>query len=191
MNDLNAARQWHETAHHLVQAHGARSAILINYGPTLEQLRFVHADTHRALGSVDMLPPDQHTHPLPIDAGYPDARETSYRPFPPSASVRDDRFLCPLPFQTGLPCTWESAMTETDLADWAAMRPLPLTCDYVSAIKRHAASATARWLASASFPGPVQARASRQQGRGVPAAPRRQAASMADGARQACPRSTR
>ena len=67
MNDLNDAQQWREMAEHLVEAHGAHSGGLIGYAPTLEQLRFAHADTHVALASIDALPPDRHTHPLPMD----------------------------------------------------------------------------------------------------------------------------
>ena len=75
MNDPDEARQWREMAEHLVEAHGAHSGGLIGYAPTLEQLRFAHADTHVALTSIDALPPDRHTHPLPVDAGWsPPAR---------------------------------------------------------------------------------------------------------------------
>jgi hypothetical protein len=74
VNNVNASEQWRDAASHLVEAHGAHSGSLIAHAPTLEQLRFAHADTHVALASADALPPDRHTHPLPLDAGRPDAR---------------------------------------------------------------------------------------------------------------------
>ena len=69
MNDLNDAQDWRDVAQHLVEAHGADSGGLTGYAPTLEQLRFAHADTHIALASIGALPPDRHTHPVPVDAG--------------------------------------------------------------------------------------------------------------------------
>ena len=70
MNDLNDAQDWRDVAQHLVEAHGADSGGLTGYAPTLEQLRFAHADTHIALASIGALPPDRHTHPVPVDAGW-------------------------------------------------------------------------------------------------------------------------
>ena len=57
MNDLNDAQDWRDVAQHLVEAHGADSGGLTGYAPTLEQLRFAHADTHIALASIGSLPP--------------------------------------------------------------------------------------------------------------------------------------
>ncbi len=156
MNDLDNARQWHEDAQHLVQAHGADEKGLIAYAPTTEQLRFAHADAHVALGSIHVLPPDRHNHRLPLDAGWPDARLASYRPFLPSASAREDPFLNSWPFshQTGLPQTNTWPATKADLADWTALRsPVFASADE---IRRQAARASARWLARADFPGTVQ-----------------------------------
>jgi hypothetical protein len=153
VSNLDDARQWHEMTQHLVEAHGADSGAMIAYAPTLEQLKFAHADTHVALANIGALPPDRHTHPLPLDAGWYEERESSYRPFLPSASARDDPFAWgfPMPYQTGLPQTDLCPLTEADLADWAAVRPLPdVSAD---GIKGRAAIAAARWLARASFPG--------------------------------------
>jgi hypothetical protein len=191
MNAPDEAQQWREMAEHLVEAHGAHSGGLIGYAPTLEQLRFAHADTHVALASIDALPPDRHTHPLPMDAGWCDVRESSYRPFPPSASARDDPFLSgwPMPYQTGPPQTYISPVTEADLADWAAVRPFADVS--ASGVKNNAASAAARWLARLSFPSPVQAWLSSQRDRGGLAASPWRPANAASVARQARPGSIR
>jgi hypothetical protein len=179
MNDRSDAEQWHEMASHLVQAHGAEPGGLIVYAPTLEQLRFAHADTHVALASIKALPPDRHSHPLPMDAGWYDPRESSYRPFPPSASARDEPFCFPRPHQTGLPHTYVFPRHEADLADWAAGRPFDDAP--AGSIKIRAARAAAAWRARASCPSPVPTRpsiqpgpsAARQPGRHVPRATRR------------------
>ena len=189
MNDLDNDRQWHEEAQHLVQAHGAAEDGLIAYGPTLEQLRFAHADTHVALASIGALPPDRHTHPLPMDAGWPDDRLSSYRPFLRSASARKDPFVFswPMSHQTGLPQTNMWPATFADVADWAALRsPVFASADQ---IKRQAVKASARWLARAEFPESVQTRTRPpiQSGRAGPAAPPRRAAGAANTARQARP----
>jgi hypothetical protein len=110
-------------ARHLVEAHGADLDGLSGYAPTLEQLHFAHADTHRALASIHELPPDRHTHPLPMNAGWWAERAQSFRPFQPSAAAREDPFGFPWPCQTGLPHTGTAPRTEADLADWAAGRP--------------------------------------------------------------------
>ena len=165
MNALDDGRQWRDMADHLAEAHGAHADSLIGYAPTLEQLCFVHADTHVALASANVQPPDRHTHPLPINAGWVVARESSYRPFPPSASAQGDPFFIdfPLPHQTGLPQTCISGLTEADLAGWAAMRPLEHVS--ASAVVHHAACASARWLTRVSFPDPAQPRVPMQPGR--------------------------
>jgi hypothetical protein len=168
MNGLDDATQWHEEVGHLVQAHGADPDGLIGYAPTLEQLHFAHADTHVALASIGMLPPDRHTHPLPMNAGWPDARKTSYRPFRPAPQARDDPFFFPLPYQTGLPQTWRIPDTETGLADWAAGQPftdLTVNSHSIASIKRTAAGAAAAWAARISFPSPVQTRPPAPPGR--------------------------
>jgi len=179
MNDRSDAEHWHQMASHLVQAHGAQPGGLLVYAPTLEQLRFAHADTHVALASIKTLPPDLHTHPLPMDAGWFDRRESSYRPFRPSASARDDPFCFPSPHQTGLPHTYVFPLHEGDLAQWMAMRPFhDAPADL---IKGRAARAAAAWRARAISPSPGPARPSiqpgpsvaRQPGRHVPRATRR------------------
>ena len=145
MNARSDAEQWHEMASHLVQAHGAQPGGLLVYAPTLEQLRFAHADTHVALASIKTLPPDLHTHPLPVDAGWFERRESSYRPFRPSASARDDPFCFPSPHQTGLPHTYVFPLHEGDLAQWTTVRPFH---DAPAGwIKDRAARAAAAWRA--------------------------------------------
>jgi hypothetical protein len=162
MNNRSDAEQWHEMARHLVQAHGAEPGGPMVYAPTLEQLRFAHADTHIALASIKALPPDRHTHPLPMAAGWFDRRESSYRPFSPSASARADPFCFPCPHQTGLPHTCVLPRHEADLADWAAGRPSDDTP--ADSIRNSAARAAAAWRARASCPSPVPTRPSIQPG---------------------------
>ena len=102
----NDARCWRETAQHLVQAHRALPGALTSYAPTLEQLHFAHADTHDALASDGAAAPDGHTHTGPLDPGYPYARDSSFRPFPPgpTASCRSSGEY--LGWETCLPQTW-------------------------------------------------------------------------------------
>ncbi|MGH3405538.1 MAG: hypothetical protein ACRDRJ_24060 [Streptosporangiaceae bacterium] len=71
------ARQWQEMAGHLVQAHGGDPSALMSYALMLEQLHFAHAGTHVMLASIGAQPPDRHTHPLPMNAGWPDAGQPS------------------------------------------------------------------------------------------------------------------
>ena len=166
MNDLNDAQDWRDVAQHLVEAHGADSGGLTGYAPTLEQLRFAHADTHIALASIGALPPDRHTHPVPVDAGWCDPRPESYRPFPPSPAARRDPLLrlhgfFPLPSDTGLPHTGCYPASEADLTDWAGLSSSGTETADMAAYRRdwiteHAAAAVARWRARADFPGPVQ-----------------------------------
>jgi len=87
MTPGTGARAWHQTAQHLVQAHDALPGALISYAPTLEQLQFAHADTHQALASNGAAAPDGHTHTGPLDPGYPYARDSSFRPFPPGPTA--------------------------------------------------------------------------------------------------------
>jgi hypothetical protein len=162
------APQWHEMAQHLVQAHGADPDALTGYTPTLEQLRFAHADTHLALAMINAGPPDGHTHPLPMDAGWCDPRESSYRPFPPSAWEREDPLFSDsfaLHDHTGLPHTGAYPRSEADLADWAAGRVNRLAAADDAATKsdlitEDAACASAVWLARISFPSQVRAQRS-------------------------------
>jgi hypothetical protein len=112
MTSGNDARQWHETAQHLVQAHGALPGALTSYAPTLEQLRFAHADTHEALTGNGAAAPDGHTHTGSLDPGYPYSRDSSFRPFPPgpNASCRTAG-LAYFGWETGLPQTmWETGV---------------------------------------------------------------------------------
>jgi hypothetical protein len=160
MNARGDAAQWHAMASHLVRAHGAQPGGLLACAPTLEQLRFAHADTHVALASIKTLPPDLHTHPLPVDAGWHEPRESSYRPFRPSASARDDPFCFPFPQQTGLPHTFVFPLHEDDLAQWAQVRPFhDAPADLIG---ERAARAAATWRARASRPRPSPARPSLQ-----------------------------
>ena len=108
MTSGDDARQWQETAQHLVQAHGAEPGALTSYAPTLEQLHFAHADTHEALAGDGTAAQDGHTHTQPLDPGYPYARDSSFRPFPPgpTASCRSSGPY--FSWETGLPQTmWE------------------------------------------------------------------------------------
>ena len=160
---MSAAEQWQQMARHLVRTHGADPDSLAGYAPTLEQLRFAHADTHVALASVNAQPPDGHAHPWPADAGWYEPRKSSYRPFPPSPGAHEDPFDFPLPYQTGLPHTYMFPRDEADLADWAAGRfTHPETTAAVpaqpSVIRAAAARVSAAALARISFPGRVQTR---------------------------------
>jgi hypothetical protein len=180
MNDLNDARQWHEEVRHLVQAHGADPDRLTSFTLTLDQVHFVHFDTHAALDIAELRPPDGHTHPVRLDPGRSGrAAAPSYRPFPPSASAQEDALFeswsisgrCDYllaPAQTSLPQTCLWPRTEADLADWAsaAVGITLAFCerlddgynrDQVVArirgnIKGPAAAAAARLLVRAGFP---------------------------------------
>ena len=177
MNDADDVRQWNAAAAHLVQAHGAKPGGLIGYAPTLEQLHFAHADTHLALASIGALPPDRHAHPLPINAGWHETREGSYRPLQPSPQAREDAFAFPLPHQTGLPHTWTVPETEAvALTHWAAGQPFAdLSVNEIVSIEHTAAGAAAAWAARISFPVPVQTRPPAQPGRGAARQPEHQA----------------
>ena len=105
MNDPDDAQGWRDMGQHLIEAHGGSSGGLAGYAPALDQLCFPHADIHVALASIGALPPDRHTHPAPVDAGWCDRRPESYRLFPPSASAQNDPLLglhgfFPLPSDT-------------------------------------------------------------------------------------------
>lgn len=151
-------------AKHLVQAHGAHTENLISCAPTLEQLQFAHADTHMALASINELPPDCHTHSLPLNAGWCDERKQSFRPFPLSPTSRDDPFSFPCTHHTGLPHTYLVPGTKADLADWEALRPLDDLRP--QAIKLSATAAATAWTARAGFPNPVPTRSSGRPERG-------------------------
>ena len=123
------ARHWQETAQHLVQAHGALPGALTSYAPTLEQLHFAHADTHEALASNGTAAPNGHTHTGPSGPGYPYARDSSFRPFPPgpTASCRTagvpyfgwETCLPQTRWETGVPPAYqeavEASLSEADL----------------------------------------------------------------------------
>jgi hypothetical protein len=110
MTSGDEGRQWHEAAQHLVQAHGALPGALTSYAPTVEQLRFTHADTHEALTGIGAAAPDGHTHTGSLDPGYPYARDSSFRPFPPGPNAsRCPAGLAYFGWETGLPQTmWET-----------------------------------------------------------------------------------
>jgi len=169
MNGPDDARKWRDIAEHLVHGHGANSRSLVGHAPTLDQLHFVHADTHAALASVGGWPPDHHTHPAPITAGWVDQRSASYRPFPPSISAQDEPFFkqdgfFPLPFDTGLPHTGCYPTSEADLTDWAAAvsssrsGTRAITAQRHVLITEHAAAAAARWRTTADSAGLVAPR---------------------------------
>jgi len=158
---MSDAEQWQEMARHLVRAHGADPDGLTGYAPTLEQLRFAHADTHVALAGRNAPPPDGHNHTWPVDAGWHDPRGSSYRPFPPSPAARQDPFGWPLPYQDGLPHTYIFPDSEASLADWAAGRFTRPDAEAAvpaqpEVIRAAAARASAAALTRTSFPGPVQ-----------------------------------
>ena len=120
MSDQSDAEQWHEMARHLVQAHGAEPGGLMVYAPTLEQLRFAHADTHVALASINELPPDRHTHPLPMDAGWYDRGS---RP-----TVRSRRQLLPATISSASrtpirPACLTPTFSPSTRATWPSGRP--------------------------------------------------------------------
>ena len=105
MTQDNDARHWHEIAQHLVRAHGAGPGALTSYAPTLEQLRFAHADTHQALASTGEAAPDGHNHAGPLDPGHPYARDSSFRPFPPGPTASCRTSIPYFSWETGLPST--------------------------------------------------------------------------------------
>jgi hypothetical protein len=190
MSGHDDALQWHEMAEHLVQAHGAAADRLIGYAPTLEQLRFAHADTHIALAVEDAQPPDGHVHSLPLDGSWPAAQERSYRPFPRSPSTADNSLAWPCPEHTGL---HHHVITLSGDRAHRIAEPLfvkLLLKKSISPEDLAAARAAAR-RARADFPRPVQTRRSSRPGCSVPAAPRRASASTASAVRQAHQRSLR
>ena len=118
MTSGNDARHWQETAQHLVQAHGALPGALTSYAPTPEQLRFAQSDAHEALAGNGAAAPDGHTHTEPLDPGYPYARDSSFRPFPPgpTASCRSsgtywgwETCLPQTMWETGIPPPYQEA----------------------------------------------------------------------------------
>jgi hypothetical protein len=164
MNDPGDAQGWRDMGQHLIEAHGGSSGGLAGYAPALDQLCFPHADTHVALASIGALPPDRHTYPVPVDAGWCDRRPESYRLFPPSASAQNDPLLglhgfFPLPSDTGLPRTGCCPASQADLADWSGLSSSGSEIAELAAYRRnritgHAAAAVTRWRASADFPAP-------------------------------------
>jgi hypothetical protein len=133
MTSSDDARQWQETAQHLVQAHGALPGALTSYAPTLEQLCFAHADTHEALAGDGAAAPDGHSHTGPLDPGYPYARDSSFRPFPPgpTASCRSsgaywgwETCLPQTMWETGVPPAYQEAV-EASLDEADPDRPEP------------------------------------------------------------------
>jgi len=111
LNSLDDVRKWDEEVRHLVQAHGAEPGRLIGYALPLNQLQWVHFDTHTALDIVQVRPPDGHIHRVLVDPGRPDQPQSSYRPFLASPTGRNGhaltalaRFAVPSMY-TGLPQT--------------------------------------------------------------------------------------
>lgn len=175
MTSADDAGEWHLAVSHLVQAHGADRNLIISRSLTLEQVAFIHLDSHTALEYASLHPPDRHTHPAPLPPGWHEPRPGSYRPFLPSPAAQDDlefaeHFL--LPEHLGLPLTGEhpgvgaqAADAEAELNDWASAvnrRILArqqahhgppgeenwLVSRKCRLIRRHAASASARWRAA-------------------------------------------
>jgi hypothetical protein len=193
--DPDDVRQWHDLAQHLVRGHGGEPNGLTSNELTLNQLRFVHADTHLALSFINASPPDGHAHPGPLDAGEPTGRLASYFPFWGSPS-RDADAAVPAPTQTGLPHTGLYHVSRAELAEWATGRlPRRLTSPAAEDntqwaywaeqlgvtqatraewIKANADRASARWRASISFPagpavqGTAVARSGRRPSKQVP-----------------------
>jgi hypothetical protein len=111
MNGQDDAGQWDAEVRHLVQAHGAEPGRLIGYALPVNQLQWVHFDTHAALDIAQMRPPDGHIHRALLDPGRPDHPQSSYRPFLASPAGRKGhaatlaaRFHAP-GVHTGLPQT--------------------------------------------------------------------------------------
>lgn len=86
MNDKNQAREWDEAARHLVRAHGAEPDRLLSLGLPLNQLFWVHFDTHTALEVAGLQPPVGHLHPELLDPGL-DARPDEADRFKPLRSA--------------------------------------------------------------------------------------------------------
>ncbi len=59
---MNDAQQFHEETSHLVRAHGADPNLLLSRGLPLNQVLWVHFDTHTALQIAGLQPPDRHVH---------------------------------------------------------------------------------------------------------------------------------
>lgn len=124
MNAPGEARQWHEEACHLVQAHGADPARLTACVVTLGHARWLHFDTHAALRIAGLRPPDGHTHPALRDPGRPGQTPSFYRPFPPAPTGRVPmtrlRRYTAVPDLTGLPQTGvPPGAGEAEITDWA------------------------------------------------------------------------
>jgi hypothetical protein len=124
VNAPGEARQWHEEACHLVQAHGADPARLTASVVTLGHARWLHFDAHAALRIAGLRPPDGHTHPALRDPGRPGQAPSFYRPFPPAPTGRVPlsrlRRYTAIPAFTGLPQTGVPPDTgEAEITDWA------------------------------------------------------------------------
>jgi hypothetical protein len=86
MNDSNQVREWDEAARHLVRAHGADPDRLLSLGLPLNQLKWVHFDTHAALEIAGSQPPVRHVHPELLDPDL-DARPDEADRFKPFRSA--------------------------------------------------------------------------------------------------------
>jgi hypothetical protein len=83
MNDRNQAKEWDEAAHHLVRAHGADPDRLLSLALPLNQLKWVHFDTHAALEIAGLQPPAGHAHRELPDPGLDERPDEAvrFRPF--------------------------------------------------------------------------------------------------------------
>jgi hypothetical protein len=132
-----SASEWNQAVEHLVQAHGGARNLIISRTPTLEQVHFAHLDTHVALETASLDPPDGHA---TRNRCPPDGPKYAPEPAGPSPVTqgRGIRHLQLFPSSahsalTGLPHTGErpgliggggpahDAIVQAELADWASV----------------------------------------------------------------------
>jgi hypothetical protein len=122
-------QRWDQEASHLVRAHGAHPNRLISLGLPLNQLLWVHFDTHAALQVAGLQPPVSHVHRELLDpdrgAGQPNSRFEPFRSAPSGvtpaptykAHFRADSSYTGLP-QTGMCPPWDAGDVT---GRWASM----------------------------------------------------------------------
>ncbi len=137
---MNDAQLYHETAGHLVRAHGAHPEQLTGLGLPLNKLLWVHFDTHTALQVAGLQPPAGHAHRELVDPNQvTDSRFAPFRRAPSSLtqSANYDAYFYASYSYTGLPQTglcplddagdvtgrWASMVTEALGAHFAAGCP--------------------------------------------------------------------
>lgn len=124
------APEWDEAARHLVRAHGADPNRLLSLGVPVNQLKWVHFDTHAALEIVGLQPPDGHVHrelPDPNLDPQGDRSDPRFKPFrsapsgPKAAPTSTASYYAEYT-DTGLPQTGMSPWWERDVTGrWASM----------------------------------------------------------------------